>query len=122
MNKILIVEDNPINQELLKRRLLKRGFDIIVASCGQEAISETKGSAPNLILLDIDLPDINGWEVAKTLKADPKVSGIPIIALTAHAMQGDRERALKAGCDEYETKPVNMDLLCEKIKNLLQVA
>ncbi len=106
MAKILLVEDNELNRDMLSRRLIRRGFDVVIAIDGGQGVDMATSESPNLILLDMSLPVINGWNVAQKLKADVNTNSIPIIALTAHAMGGDREKALEAGCDEYETKPV----------------
>jgi two-component system cell cycle response regulator DivK len=119
MAKILIVEDNPKNREMLSRRLIKRGYEIVMAEDGQEGIDMTTSETPDLILLDMSLPVIDGWGVAKHLKGDEATRNIPIIALTAHAMSGDREKTLEAGCDEYETKPIRLPQLLEKMESLL---
>lgn len=120
MAKILLVEDNEMNRDMLSRRLKKRGFDIAMAIDGQEGLEMANAENPALILLDMSLPKVDGWEVARQLKADATTSGIPIIALTSHAMAGDRQKALAAGCDEYDTKPVEMKRLLEKINTMLE--
>jgi two-component system cell cycle response regulator DivK len=119
MSKILIVEDNPKNRDMLSRRLIKRGYEIVMAEDGQEGIDMTTSESPDLILLDMGLPVIDGWGVAKQLKGDGATKHIPIIALTAHAMSGDREKTLEAGCDEYETKPIRLPDLLAKMESLL---
>ena len=119
MAKILIVEDNPKNRAMLSRRLIKRGYEIVMAEDGQEGIDMTTSEMPELILLDMSLPVKDGWDVAKHLKGDDATKHIPIIALTAHAMAGDREKTLEAGCDEYETKPIRLPILLEKMEALL---
>ena len=119
MAKILIVEDNPKNRDMLSRRLIKRGYEIVMAEDGQEGIDMTTSETPDLILLDMSLPVIDGWGVARQLKGDDATRHIPIIALTAHAMAGDREKTLEAGCDEYETKPIRLPELLEKMEALL---
>jgi len=118
MPDILLVEDNEMNRDMLSRRLGRRGFRVSVAVDGAEAIEKAQG-APDLILLDMSLPVMDGWSVAAKLKADEQTRAIPIMALTAHAMVGDRERALAAGCDEYETKPIDFKRLLGKIGTLL---
>ncbi len=115
MSKILLVEDNELNRDMLSRRLKKRGFEIEIAIDGQQGIDMARAGNPNLILLDMSLPVIDGWDAARTLKNGEDTKGIPIIALTAHAMAGDREKALEAGCDDYDTKPVELPRLLEKI-------
>jgi len=119
MAKILLVEDNEMNRDMLSRRLRRRNFDVDLAVDGQEALDKTRAATPDLILLDMSLPVKDGWTVAKELKADDATSSIPIIALTAHAMVGDREKALGAGCDEYETKPIDFKRLVAKIEAML---
>ena len=120
MAKIQLVEDNEMNRDMLSRRLKKRGFDMVIAVDGQEGLDMASEVSPELILLDMSLPKVDGWEVARKLKADAATSRIPIIALTAHAMAGDRQKAMDAGCDEYDTKPVEMKRLLEKIKTMLE--
>jgi len=117
--KILLVEDNEMNRDMLKRRLERRGFRVAVALDGRQGLEMAASEAPDLILMDMSLPEIDGWEAARRLKADPLCSRIPLIALTAHAMSGDREKALEAGCDDYDTKPVDLQRLLEKIHSLL---
>ena len=119
MAKILLVEDNEMNRDMLSRRLIRRGFDVVIAVDGAQGIDMAVSEAPDLILLDMSLPVMNGWDVARKLKADSSTNSIPTIALTAHAMGGDREKALDAGCDEYETKPVEFKRLLEKMKKFL---
>ncbi len=115
---ILLVEDNELNRDMLTRRLERKGFSVITATDGQAGIDIAKGKQPDIIIMDLSLPIVDGWSAAKALKAEVKTKDIPIIALTAHAMKGDREKALEAGCDEYDTKPVEFDRLMEKIKSL----
>ncbi len=117
--KILIVEDNPKDRDMLSRRLTKRGYEIVLAEDGQEGIDVTMSEMPDLILLDMSLPVIDGWGVAKRLKGVDATRDIPIIALTAYALAGDREKSLEAGCDEYATKPVRLPELLEKMEMLL---
>ena len=119
MAKILIVEDNEMNRDMLSRRLTKRGYEIVIAVDGQQGIDMAVSEAPDLILLDMSLPVIDGWEAARRLKADEATSAIPVIALTAHAMEGDREKSLAAGCDDYDTKPVELKRLMGKIQTFL---
>lgn len=116
--RILLVEDNEMNRDMLSRRLARRGFEVDVAVDGADGLKRVAQRPPDLILLDMDLPVIDGWEVARRLKADATTSGIPVIALTAHAMVGDRDRALDAGCDDYDTKPVELRRLLFKIQTL----
>jgi CheY-like chemotaxis protein len=119
MPRILLVEDNEMNRDMLSRRLKKRGYDIIMAFDGQRGIELAVVENPDLILLDMSLPVVDGWEAAKQLKANPKTRNIPVIALTAHAMAGDMSKALEAGCDDYDTKPVELPRLLEKIAKFL---
>lgn len=120
MSIILLVEDNELNRDMLSRRLRKRGYEIVIAIDGQQGIDMARASSPNLILLDMSLPVVDGWDAARTLKSEEGTKGIPIIALTAHAMAGDREKALEAGCDDYDTKPVELPRLLEKIDRWIE--
>jgi CheY-like chemotaxis protein len=120
MAKILLVEDNEMNRDMLTRRLEKRGYTVVVAVDGSAGIERAKADAPDLILMDMSLPIIDGWEATRQLKADAVTTAIPIIALTAHAMVADREKALQAGCDDYDTKPVELARLLQKIEALLK--
>ena len=122
MHKILLVEDNEANRDMLSRRLKRRGFEVVIAVDGQQGVSMASTESPSLILLDMSLPIIDGWEVARRLKSDSHTKPIPIIALTAHAMSGDRKQALEAGCDEYDTKPVDLKRLLDKIHSFLGVS
>jgi len=119
MPKILVVEDNEMNRDMLTRRLQKRGYDVGTAVDGEEALTMAGSERPDLILMDLSLPLIDGWEVARRIKQTPETAAIPIIAITAHAMRGDREKALEAGCDDYETKPIEFHRLLGKIEALL---
>ena len=119
MAKILLVEDNEMNRDMLSRRLLKKGFDVVMAVDGEQALEMARAQAPDLILMDISLPGLDGWEATRRLKARPETQAIPIIALTAHAMAGDREKCLEAGCNDYDTKPVEFPRLLGKIQELL---
>ena len=119
MTKILLVEDNEMNRDMLSRRLIKRGFEVAIAVDGQQGLDMAGSENPDLILLDMSLPVMDGWDVARNLKSDNELQNIPVIALTAHAMSGDREKALEAGCDEYDTKPVEFKRLLEKINEQL---
>lgn len=116
MAKILLVEDNELNRDMLSRRLTRRGYDVVIAVDGEEGITHASGSSPDVILMDMSLPKIDGWEATRQIKAAEATSGIPVIALTAHAMAGDREQALAAGCDDYDTKPIELDRLLAKIE------
>ena len=122
MKQILIVEDNELNRDVLSRRLARRGFDVLTALDGLQGIEIAQRRAPNLILLDLGLPQIDGWECARRLKADAATGRIPIIALSAHAMVGDRQRALQAGCNDFDTKPIDFDGLLKKMERLLEAA
>ena len=119
MPKILLVEDNEMNRDMLSRRLLKAGFETVIAVDGERAIDLARSEAPDLILMDISLPGLDGWEATRRLKARPETRSIPIIALTAHAMAGDREKSLAAGCNDYDTQPIDFRRLVEKIQGLL---
>jgi len=119
MTTILIVEDNEMNRDMLSRRLERKGYDVILAVDGQSGIEMAQTQAPDLILMDMSLPLVDGWEATRRLKASIATQNIPLIALTAHAMSSDREKALEAGCDDYDTKPVEMTRLLEKIEALL---
>ncbi len=119
MAKILLVEDNEMNRDMLSRRLVKRGFDVVIAVDGLLGLSMATTEKPDLILMDMSLPGLSGWEASQRIKADPATAGIPIIALTAHAMAEDRDRALAAGCNEFETKPVDLASLLVKVDALL---
>jgi two-component system, cell cycle response regulator DivK len=119
MTKILLVEDNEMNRDMLSRRLLRKGYEVVMAVDGEQAVAMAQSEKPDLILMDMSLPVIDGWEATRRVKAIETSSRIPIIALTAHAMSGDRERALGAGCDDYDTKPIEMPRLLEKIDALL---
>ena len=116
MPKILLVEDNEMNRDMLSRRLKRRGYDVVIAIDGAAGVTMAKSESPDLILMDMSLPVMDGWEATKTIKSDPETREIPTIALTAHAMSGDREKALEAGCDDYDTKPIELSRLLEKIK------
>lgn|SRR5690348_8422844 len=120
MAKILLVEDNEMNRDMLSRRLERRGYEVIIAEDGAAGVAKAKSESPNLILMDMSLPIMDGWEATRQVKAAPESKGIPVIALTAHAMAGDEEKALAAGCDDYETKPVDLPKLLAKIDALLQ--
>ena len=119
MAKILLVEDNEMNRDMLTRRLERRGHEVLVAVDGAQGLAVAQDQLPGLILMDMSLPVVDGWEATRQLKAHPATSGIPIIALTAHAMSEDREKALAAGCDDYDTKPVEFGRLVGKIDALL---
>lgn len=120
MARILLVEDNELNRDMLSRRLKKRGFEIEIAIDGKQGIDMAGSGNPDLILLDMSLPVIDGWDAARALKSDAATKDIPIIALTAHAMAGDKEKAMEAGCDDYDTKPVELTRLLEKIEHWIE--
>jgi two-component system cell cycle response regulator DivK len=121
MKRILVVEDNELNRDVLSRRLLRRGYDVLVAADGILGIELAYAERPDLILMDLGMPEVDGWECTRRLKLDRITAAIPIIALTAHAMLGDRQRALDAGCDDFDTKPIDFDGLILKMDRLLQV-
>jgi CheY-like chemotaxis protein len=119
MSRLLLIEDNEESRDGLSRHLRRKGFEVLVAADGRQGLEAARSGSPDLILMDMSLPALDGWEATRQLKADPHTGDIPVIALTAHAMAGDRERALAAGCDEYDTKPIELPRLLEKIQNLL---
>ncbi|HYC90922.1 MAG TPA: response regulator [Thermoanaerobaculia bacterium] len=119
MTTILIVEDNELNREMLSRRLMRRGYAVLLAVDGAEGLATASASAPDLILMDMSLPVLDGWEATRQLKTDARLKHIPVIALTAHAMANDRDKALQAGCDDYDTKPIELPRLLGKIEALL---
>jgi CheY-like chemotaxis protein len=120
MSKILLVEDNEMNRDMLSRRLRRRGYEVMVAVDGITGVHIAQTEAPALILMDMSLPDLDGWEATRRIKAGVKTGNIPVLALTAHAMAGDREKALAAGCDDFDTKPVDLERLLGKIETLLK--
>jgi len=120
MPKLLIVEDNELNLDMLSRRLTRLGYDIVSAEDGEQGVAMAGSEHPDLIVMDMSLPVLDGWEATRRLKAAPETMGIPVIALTAHAMASDREKALEAGCDDYDTKPVDIDRLKTKIERLIE--
>ena len=122
MVRILLVEDNEMNRDMLSRRLERRGYEVIVAVDGEEGVARAKVDAPDIVLMDLSLPGIDGWEATRQLKAAEETSAIPVLALTAHAMAGDREKALEAGCDDFDTKPIDLPRLVDKIDALLGAA
>ncbi len=119
MVRILLVEDNEMNRDMLSRRLKRNGYDVVIATDGQQGVDMATAEAPDLILMDMSLPVIDGWEATRQIKQNAATGGIPVIALTAHAMAGDREKAIEAGCDDYDTKPVEITRLLGKITALL---
>ena len=120
MPKVLLVEDNEMNRDMLSRRLIKRGYTVLMAIDGQQGIDMALSEKPDIILLDMSLPVVDGWEAAKQIKANDASNGVPLIALTAHAMAADRERAMSAGCDDFDTKPVELPRLLGKMETLLK--
>ena len=119
MRKILLVEDNEMNRDMLTRRLERKGFEVVIAVDGQAGIDMASSANADIILMDLSLPVIDGWEATRRIKADPVTQSIPVIALTAHAMAGDEQKALAAGCDDYDTKPIDLKRLLGKIDKLL---
>ena len=119
MAKILLVEDNEMNRDMLSRRLIRKGYEVVVGEDGEKGVSLAASDRPDIILMDMSLPVIDGWEATRRIKAAPETAAIPVIALTAHAMASDREKALEAGCDDYDTKPVDLPRLLGKIERLL---
>lgn len=120
MPRILLVEDNENNRDMLSRRLQRKGYEVLLAEDGRQALEVAERELPDLVLMDMSLPEIDGWEATRRLKANPATAQTPVIALTAHAMSGDREKALEAGCDDYDTKPVDLASLLAKMEALLQ--
>jgi len=118
MRRILLVEDNELNSDMLRRRLSHRGYEVILAANGRQGIDMARREKPDVVLLDLNLPEIDGWQAVRILKTDAGTRGIPVVALTAHAMLGDREKALEAGCDDYATKPVDLPLLVGILERL----
>jgi two-component system, cell cycle response regulator DivK len=119
MPKILLVEDNEMNRDMLSRRLQRRGYEVIVAVDGEEGVARAQADGPDLVLMDMSLPVLDGWQATRQLKSSPETKSIPVIALTAHAMSGDRDRAMEAGCDDFDTKPVDFPRLLSKVEALL---
>jgi CheY-like chemotaxis protein len=122
MAKILIVEDNEMNRDMLSRRLERKGFSIVMAVDGAEGVAKASSANPDLILMDMSLPVLDGWEATRQVKANPATARIPVIALTAHAMAGDRDKTIEAGCDDYDTKPIDLPRLLGKIETQLEKA
>jgi two-component system, cell cycle response regulator DivK len=119
MPKVLLVEDNEMNRDMLSRRLARRGFDVLLAVDGEQGVQMARTETPDLILMDMSLPVLDGWGATRRIKAEASTQSIPLIALTAHAMAGDRDKALQAGCDDYDTKPIELPRLLEKMARLL---
>lgn len=122
MARILLVEDNEMNRDMLSRRLMRRGFQVVFAVDGQQGVGLARSEKPDIILMDMSLPVMDGWEATRRVKSDDATRNVPVIGLTAHAMGGDREKAIEAGCDDYDTKPVELDRLIGKIERLLGAA
>jgi two-component system cell cycle response regulator DivK len=122
MAKVLLVEDNEMNRDMLSRRLIRRGFQVVFAMDGQQGVDLARSEQPDIILMDMSLPVIDGWEATRRVKSDDATRSVPVIGLTAHAMAGDREKAIEAGCDDYDTKPVELDRLIGKIERLIGAA
>jgi CheY-like chemotaxis protein len=120
MPRILVVEDNEENRDAMVRRLQRRGFDVLTAPDGKVGVEKTKSEKPDLVLMDMNMPELDGWEATRQIKADTATQAVPVIAITAHAMQGDRERALSVGCSDYHTKPVEFSKLMGQIEAILQ--
>ena len=120
MRRILLVEDNEMNRDMLSRRLQRRGYEVIIAVDGQQGVSMAQSQSPDVILMDMSLPVMDGWEATRILKSSPATKDLPIIALTAHAMSTDRDKALEAGCDDYDTKPIELTRLLAKIEALIE--
>ncbi|HEY6969094.1 MAG TPA: response regulator [Candidatus Angelobacter sp.] len=119
MRRILLVEDDEMNRDMLSRRLQRKGFDVVTATDGIEGVAMAQGVQPDLILMDMSLPEMSGWEATTKIKNIPETQSIPVIALTAHALERDRQKALQAGCDDYDTKPIELPRLLEKMMRLL---
>ena len=122
MAKVLLVEDNEMNRDMLSRRLVRRGFEVVFAVNGKQGVDLARSEKPDIILMDMSLPIMDGWEATRCVKSDDATRRVPVIGLTAHAMSGDREKAIEAGCDDYDTKPVELDRLIGKIERLLGAA
>ena len=118
MPKVLLVEDNEMNRDMLSRRLERRGFEVVIAVDGAEGVAKCKSERPDIVLMDMSLPVMNGWEATRAIKADPAMQAMPVIALTAHSMPGDREKAMEAGCNDYDVKPVELSRLLDKMAAL----
>jgi two-component system cell cycle response regulator DivK len=122
MAKILLVEDNEMNRDMLSRRLQRKGYSVVIATDGEQGVAMARSERPDLILMDMSLPVLDGWEATRAIKASPEIAAVPVIALTAHAMAGDQEKCFEAGCDDYDTKPVDLPRLIAKIEALLPQA
>jgi CheY-like chemotaxis protein len=119
MRRVLLVEDNEMNRDMLSRRLQRRGYEVVIAVDGQQGVAMARSESPDVILMDMSLPVMDGWEATRTLKSAPETKDLPIIALTAHAMSTDRDKAIEAGCDDYDTKPIELTRLLAKIEGLI---
>jgi len=122
MTTILIVEDNEMNRDMLSRRLVRRGYDVLIAVDGENGLEVARANVPDLVLMDMSLPVVDGWEATRRLKSDDRLKHVPVIALTAHAMANDRDKALDAGCDDYDTKPIELPRLLSKMEKLLSTS
>jgi len=122
MTTILIVEDNEMNRDMLSRRLVRRGYDVLIAVDGENGLEVARANVPDLVLMDMSLPVVDGWEATRRLKSDDRLKHVPVIALTAHAMANDRDKALDAGCDDYDTKPIELPRLLSKMEKLLSAS
>ena len=122
MTRILLIEDHDMNRDMLSRRLKRKGFDVIEACDGMDGLEKASEFMPDLIMMDMSLPNLDGWEATRRIKAQPKTSHIPVLGLSAHAMSGDRQRGLEAGCDDYDTKPIDFKRLLTKIENILSAS
>ena len=119
MRRVLLVEDNEMNRDMLSRRLQRRGYEVIIAVDGQQGVAMAQSRSPDVVLMDMSLPVMDGWEATRALKSSPETKDIPVIALTAHAMSTDRDKAMEAGCDDYDTKPIELTRLIAKIESLI---
>jgi len=120
MTKLLLIEDNEMNRDMLSRRLTRRGYEVAIAIDGAQGVEMARTETPDLVLMDLSLPIIDGWEATRLIKASAETKHLPVIGLTAHAMAGDREKALEAGCDDYDTKPIELERLLKKVEALLE--
>lgn len=121
MTKVLLVEDNEMNRDMLSRRLIRKGYEVIIAYDGEDGVHKAEESQPDIILMDMSLPVIDGWEATRRVRSNPSTKNIPVIALTAHALSDDRQKALQAGCNDFDTKPVDLERLLDKIRMLLNI-
>lgn len=121
MTKVLLVEDNEMNRDMLSRRLIRKGYEVVMAYDGEDGVQKAEESQPDIILMDMSLPVIDGWEATRRVRSNPSTKSIPVIALTAHALSDDRQKALQAGCNDFDTKPVDLERLLDKIRMLLNI-